>query len=187
MDFDAFLRENRVKSGENSSLAQLLDLCTLAKLKEFAAKHELPNRSKMKKAELAAALAGVLADEEKLKTYYEQAGEKEKKLIEKLSAGACHMGDSDMQCERLIEQGYAFVAGEEDAFSLVMPTEIVKGFSPLFTKQEAAQKSAALKSPVSYDPPAQRSPQMPIRVTKIGRNQPCPCGSGKKYKKCCGR
>ena len=28
----------------------------------------------------------------------------------------------------------------------------------------------------------------PIRVgPKIGRNQPCPCGSGKKYKKCCGR
>jgi preprotein translocase subunit SecA len=27
----------------------------------------------------------------------------------------------------------------------------------------------------------------PIRVgDKIGRNDPCPCGSGKKYKKCCG-
>ena len=26
-----------------------------------------------------------------------------------------------------------------------------------------------------------------IRGQKIGRNQPCPCGSGKKYKKCCGR
>lgn len=25
----------------------------------------------------------------------------------------------------------------------------------------------------------------PIRVEKIGRNEPCPCGSGKKYKKCC--
>ncbi|HHY81907.1 MAG TPA: SEC-C domain-containing protein [Clostridiales bacterium] len=24
------------------------------------------------------------------------------------------------------------------------------------------------------------------RSTKIGRNEPCPCGSGKKYKKCCG-
>jgi preprotein translocase subunit SecA len=24
------------------------------------------------------------------------------------------------------------------------------------------------------------------KVTKIGRNDPCPCGSGKKYKKCCG-
>jgi SEC-C motif-containing protein len=26
----------------------------------------------------------------------------------------------------------------------------------------------------------------PIRVEKIGRNEPCHCGSGKKYKKCCG-
>ena len=22
---------------------------------------------------------------------------------------------------------------------------------------------------------------------KIGRNEPCPCGSGKKYKRCCGK
>lgn len=29
-------------------------------------------------------------------------------------------------------------------------------------------------------------PQQPIRVEKIGRNEPCSCGSGKKYKKCCG-
>ncbi|MBC5787460.1 MULTISPECIES: preprotein translocase subunit SecA [Clostridiaceae] len=27
----------------------------------------------------------------------------------------------------------------------------------------------------------------PVRKTKVGRNDPCPCGSGKKYKKCCGR
>lgn len=27
----------------------------------------------------------------------------------------------------------------------------------------------------------------PVRHNKIGRNDPCPCGSGKKYKKCCGR
>jgi len=25
-----------------------------------------------------------------------------------------------------------------------------------------------------------------ITPAKIGRNQPCPCGSGKKYKRCCG-
>lgn len=31
--------------------------------------------------------------------------------------------------------------------------------------------------------------QEPYRreTPKIGRNEPCPCGSGKKYKKCCGR
>lgn len=27
----------------------------------------------------------------------------------------------------------------------------------------------------------------PYHSTKISRNSPCPCGSGKKYKKCCGR
>jgi len=26
----------------------------------------------------------------------------------------------------------------------------------------------------------------PVRVEKVGRNEPCPCGSGKKFKKCCG-
>jgi len=27
---------------------------------------------------------------------------------------------------------------------------------------------------------------IPIRSAKVGRNDPCPCNSGKKYKKCCG-
>ena len=32
------------------------------------------------------------------------------------------------------------------------------------------------------------APKKPIRAAKqIGRNEPCPCGSGKKYKKCCGQ
>lgn len=26
----------------------------------------------------------------------------------------------------------------------------------------------------------------PVHAVKVGRNDPCPCGSGKKYKKCCG-
>jgi uncharacterized protein len=36
------------------------------------------------------------------------------------------------------------------------------------------------------NPPAAPAPKLPIRSSKIGRNEPCPCGSGKKYKKCCG-
>jgi preprotein translocase subunit SecA len=28
----------------------------------------------------------------------------------------------------------------------------------------------------------------PVRMgPKVGRNDPCPCGSGKKYKQCCGK
>ena len=37
-------------------------------------------------------------------------------------------------------------------------------------------------APVSYMPPPSAR-----GTTKIGRNDPCPCGSGKKYKKCCGK
>lgn len=33
-----------------------------------------------------------------------------------------------------------------------------------------------------YEP---NKPQ-PIKSDKVGRNDPCPCGSGKKFKKCCG-
>ena len=29
--------------------------------------------------------------------------------------------------------------------------------------------------------------QMPVHSNKVGRNDPCPCGSGKKYKSCCGK
>jgi len=30
------------------------------------------------------------------------------------------------------------------------------------------------------------NPPQPVKSEKIGRNDPCPCGSGKKFKKCCG-
>ncbi|MCI6675922.1 MAG: SEC-C domain-containing protein [Clostridiales bacterium] len=33
----------------------------------------------------------------------------------------------------------------------------------------------------------QKSSTTIVKGKKIGRNDPCPCGSGKKYKKCCGR
>jgi preprotein translocase subunit SecA len=40
--------------------------------------------------------------------------------------------------------------------------------------------------------PQQEAPSEPVQITfvrdvpKVGRNEPCPCGSGKKFKKCCG-
>lgn len=40
------------------------------------------------------------------------------------------------------------------------------------------------------EPPAggeEHSEQKPAAAAKVGRNDPCPCGSGKKYKKCCGK
>lgn len=38
-----------------------------------------------------------------------------------------------------------------------------------------------------YDSKTPKVKQYIRKQPKIGRNQPCPCGSGKKYKKCCGK
>ncbi|GAB6280625.1 MAG: preprotein translocase subunit SecA [Thermovirga sp.] len=42
-------------------------------------------------------------------------------------------------------------------------------------------------SPVSSGIQPQQGPPPARSVKKTGRNEPCPCGSGKKYKHCCGR
>jgi hypothetical protein len=43
--------------------------------------------------------------------------------------------------------------------------------------------------PVSRELDETWIPTEPIRYTgpRVGRNDPCPCGSGRKFKKCCGR
>jgi preprotein translocase subunit SecA len=39
---------------------------------------------------------------------------------------------------------------------------------------------------ITADEPVERDPNDPLSWGKIGRNEPCPCGSGKKYKHCHG-
>jgi preprotein translocase subunit SecA len=46
--------------------------------------------------------------------------------------------------------------------------------------------TAPVRSPHGAPAPA-RNPQDPQSWGKVGRNEPCPCGSGKKFKHCHGR
>jgi preprotein translocase subunit SecA len=59
------------------------------------------------------------------------------------------------------------------------------------TKQPTRKRVPAAKMVASRgdDAPKQVQPAQPVKVAgkKVGRNDPCPCGSGKKYKYCCGR
>jgi len=56
-------------------------------------------------------------------------------------------------------------------------------------KYERAALSGTMSSAPLMDGPQAEEPakQEPVRVEKVGRNEPCPCGSGKKYKHCHGR
>ncbi|MBO4992007.1 MAG: preprotein translocase subunit SecA [Firmicutes bacterium] len=48
--------------------------------------------------------------------------------------------------------------------------------------------SAGGAMPQATNVPPREGKPMPVRKeATVGRNDPCPCGSGKKYKKCCGR
>jgi len=46
-------------------------------------------------------------------------------------------------------------------------------------------RQMALQAAQNKDLPPFRKHAIPLENEKIGRNDPCPCGSGKKYKKCC--
>jgi preprotein translocase subunit SecA len=61
---------------------------------------------------------------------------------------------------------------------------------PVRTVHESAVNlgfSSAQESDIQKASRERSQKQQPIRTDqKVGRNDPCPCGSGKKYKKCCG-
>ena len=52
-------------------------------------------------------------------------------------------------------------------------------------EQMAKEQSASIEN-IGGDKPAKKKPMVKKAAEKVGRNDPCPCGSGKKYKKCCG-
>ena len=56
----------------------------------------------------------------------------------------------------------------------------------LKTMPKPKKGTKATKKPAAKKPRRSRSAKKPITEAKVGRNDPCPCGSGKKYKKCCG-
>ena len=70
-----------------------------------------------------------------------------------------------------------------------MLQKIDKDVSILLLKAEVRhniERKEVVKKKITNESeePAKKAPK---RVSKIGRNEPCPCGSGKKYKQCCGK
>lgn len=77
--------------------------------------------------------------------------------------------------------------GELDGFDLLIGMDII-------TLGDFAITNANKKTIFSFHSPSQQfidfvnQKNIPIRTDKkTGRNNPCPCGSGKKFKQCCGK
>jgi uncharacterized protein len=100
-----------------------------------------------------------------------------------------------------VTRGSTAWQNDPEALELVLPLAVLAGYLPL-------ESLRSLQPDVEFDAatwPSQtrrRLPDLLMRVyghleplrqrqlstgaSKVGRNEPCPCGSGRKFKKCCG-
>jgi hypothetical protein len=85
-------------------------------------------------------------------------------------------------------EDYGFIPDESQAQTLLnlwrnmcngLPVWPNNGWSPSEVMEHVRGGRRGAGRPVFYNPDGS--------VKKVGRNDPCPCGSGKKYKRCCGR
>jgi uncharacterized protein YecA (UPF0149 family) len=128
---------------------------------------------------------------EKLKSLYTLVDDEENKVL--IVEALCH---------QLSEEGLEVVekAAEEDSYSDIYESErIFYGFYKVMGVEHpklgewqriANQRDedyVKRKQELEGEETAVPQIQPVINETKVGRNDPCPCGSGKKYKKCCGQ
>ena len=66
---------------------------------------------------------------------------------------------------------------QEEAVKFILNVHIEEGHSP---------KREKVAEPINASHGEEKVKKPIVKSDKIGRNEPCSCGSGKKYKKCCG-
>ena len=79
------------------------------------------------------------------------------------------------------KEGYEMFDNLLDTIDMDITRFLVNAEIRQNTERKQVAKGNAVENPNKL------KKQTPKRVNKIGRNDPCPCGSGKKYKQCCGK
>ena len=77
----------------------------------------------------------------------------------------------------------------EESIKMLLRIEIREAGQAPRREQVTHATNAGLRGPAAANgqaaaPQSGASAHTPVRVQKIGRNDPCPCGSGLKWKKC---
>jgi preprotein translocase subunit SecA len=101
--------------------------------------------------------------------------------------------DPEVRRTRQIQARKGTLTAKEDPFSQLAQYTYVaadKQADRSFASYDTSRFALAGQSSAAQQPEraaAERSKPKPVRVgPKVGPNEKCPCGSGKKYKKCCG-
>ena len=75
----------------------------------------------------------------------------------------------------------------EDMISAIQGETVRRIFSARIKTEAEVKRERVAEGLVATTAGDGSVKKQPRKVQKIGRNDPCPCGSGKKYKQCCGR
>lgn len=85
-------------------------------------------------------------------------------------------------------QAYSFEGSEmfeEMIYNIKVDT--IKYLFHVQIQKAPERERVAQETATNYDGDESSAKEPVVREQKVGRNDPCPCGSGKKYKNCCGR
>ena len=104
-----------------------------------------------------------------------------KKVKDKASAVALSINAKELKGV-LIKVGKLSVYEAAEHFKINFPTEETEENTHIFKDANIIGQKRKLKIATSKENKLELNYKQ-----KIGRNDPCPCGSGKKYKFCCGR
>ena len=100
---------------------------------------------------------------------------------------------TEQEAELLTKQGYTLKEDAGRGYRRVVaspkPVDIIEKETTMYLtraeiRQNTVRKEVAKGEAQSDVKPKKKEPKT---VSKIGRNELCPCGSGKKYKQCCGK
>ena len=75
----------------------------------------------------------------------------------------------------------------EEMISAIQDETVRRIFSARIKSEAEVKRERVAEGIVATTAGDGSGKKQPRKVQKIGRNDPCPCGSGKKYKQCCGR
>lgn len=85
--------------------------------------------------------------------------------------GETSRGRANALLKKIEDSAGGLDADEEELVRLALDQRLMlRGHKPVFFSNESSEEEE----------------MQPATSANVGRNDPCPCGSGKKYKKCCG-
>lgn len=117
----------------------------------------------------------------------------ERFLIQSMGQSADAAGEiiAEIHFSIAVEAGMQAIFDILDEYGIALNDRLLSTIIPLITNMSNSTRLWANNGHTPEELARIYAPRSLLPQTaakkKIGRNEPCPCGSGKKYKKCCGR